>query len=225
MDCRTEHPEGVIYTLTPRRASGRSRPRARCTNTRLEPRETATQWQRLGEEEQASIQQLDAGSGLGESGRRDSNPRPPEPHGPLGRIEERQYAGLTGSSGRRCRTPRPSMPDFAGCFSTRHSTPAPVAASNPRGWPPGPARGQREPMARGAGQPGRADRGRGGAAGARRGGAGDARAFARDVPSVQRDVESPRCGRGTRGRAWIRVAPRHRIQQPDRRPCNPKDAA
>jgi hypothetical protein len=55
-----------------------------------------------------------AGSSFAKSGRRDLNPRPPEPHAWEGVVEVRQVAVFAGCFGRGCRTSGAEMPGSDG---------------------------------------------------------------------------------------------------------------
>ena len=61
---------------------------------------------------------------VSESGRPDSNRRPPEPHSDQGEGEQRQNVGFSRDSGRRCRTFTTSMSHFAGRNAPQNAPPS-----------------------------------------------------------------------------------------------------
>ena len=67
-----------------------------------------------------------------ESGRRDLNPRPPEPHADQGIHFKRQLVGFSMASERRCRVPLIEMSGDAGGNGTRNGTRTPTRPSHDR---------------------------------------------------------------------------------------------
>ncbi len=87
---------------------------------------------RMLDSEKAAACKSRHGLRLTESGRPDSNRRPPEPHSDQGEGEQRQNVGFSRESGRRCRTFTTCMSHFA----VRNAPPNAPPCASPHGQPP-----------------------------------------------------------------------------------------
>jgi hypothetical protein len=71
-------------------------------------------------------------STLGEPGRLELKPRPPEPHCHSGGWKKRHYVGFPGDSGRRCRTFTTFMSYFAVLYRPQNRPRLPYQVNLPR---------------------------------------------------------------------------------------------
>jgi hypothetical protein len=91
----------------------------------LAGRETHSITHSTGRDKEKALQQKSLQSLIfTQSGRRDLNPRPPEPHADQGNHLKRQLVGFSMASERRRRVPLAEMSGFAGRNGTKNGTPS-----------------------------------------------------------------------------------------------------